>query len=74
MINLCFCFWADKKVKGVDILLKALLKLKERYPELYVVIAGSVWKADFSECQEIINNNDLHNCLKQIFGTFRMKK
>lgn len=63
--KLVFLFFGQiKKVKGVDILLKALLKLKERYPELYVVIAGSVWKADFSECQEIINNNDLHNCLK----------
>lgn len=31
---------------------------------MYVVIAGSVWKADFSECQKIIDNNDLHDCLK----------
>lgn len=63
--KLVFLFFGQiKKVKGVDILLKALLKLKDRYPEVCVVIAGSVWKADFSECQEIIDNNDLHDCLK----------
>lgn len=63
--KLVFLFFGQiKKVKGVDILLKALLKLKERYPDMYVVIAGSVWKADFSECQEIIDNNELNDCLK----------
>uniref|UniRef100_UPI004038CDE0 glycosyltransferase family 4 protein n=1 Tax=Faecalibacterium prausnitzii TaxID=853 RepID=UPI004038CDE0 len=63
--KLVFLFFGQiKKVKGVDILLKALLKLKDRYPEVCVIIAGSVWKADFSECQEIIDNNDLHDCLK----------
>lgn len=63
--KLVFLFFGQiKKVKGVDILLKALLKLKNQYPSLYLVIAGSVWKADFSECQEIINSNDLMNCLK----------
>lgn len=63
--KLVFLFFGQiKKVKGVDVLLKALLKLKKQYPSLYVVIAGSVWKADFSECQEIINSNDLTNCLK----------
>jgi glycosyltransferase, family 1 len=63
--KLVFLFFGQiKKVKGVDVLLKALLKLKNQYPSLYLVIAGSVWKADFSECQEIINSNDLTNCLK----------
>lgn len=63
--KLVFLFFGQiKKVKGVDILLKALLKLKERYPDMYVVIAGSVWKADFSEYQEIIDNNELNDCLK----------
>ena len=60
-----FLFFGQiKKVKGVDILLKALTKLKDRYPQICVVIAGSVWKADFSECQRIIQENKLENRLK----------
>lgn len=65
--KIVFLFFGQiKKVKGVDILLKALLQLKDKYSELYVVIAGSVWKADFSECQSIIDNNDLSSCLKTV--------
>lgn len=57
-------FGQIKKVKGVDVLLKALAQLKNSHPELYVVVAGSVWKSDFSECQSIIDDNDLSDCLK----------
>lgn len=38
--------------------------LKKKYPELFVIIAGSVWKTDFSECQNIIDQNNLSSCLK----------
>ena len=63
--KIVFLFFGQiKKIKGVDILLDALIKLKDRYPDLYVIIAGSVWKTDFSKYQEIIDNNDLHSCLK----------
>lgn len=59
-----FLFFGQiKKVKGVDDLLKAVTLLKERYPNLYVVIAGSVWKTDFSECEKIIEENQLNSCL-----------
>lgn len=57
-------FGQIKKVKGVDILLKALILLKRKFTDLYVMIAGSVWKTDFAECQAIIDNNDLTECLK----------
>lgn len=57
-------FGQIKKVKGVDVLLKALVELKDKYPQLYLVIAGNVWKTDFSECEEIIINHDLSNSLK----------
>ena len=57
-------FGQIKKVKGVDVLLKALSLLKDKHPELSVIIAGSVWKTDFSECEKIINSNQLDNCLK----------
>ena len=63
--KIVFLFFGQiKKVKGVDIFLQALAELHKKYPEIYVVIAGSVWKADFSSCQSIIDNNDLSNCLK----------
>ena len=59
-----FLFFGQiKKVKGVDILLKAVAKLRERYPELYTVVAGSVWKADFTECEQIIASEDLADCV-----------
>lgn len=63
--KLVFLFFGQiKKVKGVDILLKALLNIREKHKDIYVVIAGSVWKTDFSECENIINSNDLSGCLR----------
>lgn len=63
--KIVFLFFGQiKKVKGVDILLKALISLKDKYPELFVVVAGNVWKADFTECQNIIDSNNLSLCLK----------
>lgn len=60
-----FLFFGQiKKVKGVDVLLKAFLKLLKKNKNVYLVIAGSVWKADFSECQDIINNNNFENNLR----------
>lgn len=60
-----FLFFGQiKKVKGVDILLKAVCKLKKEGFDFYTVIAGSVWKADFTECQEIINDNNLFDVIK----------
>lgn len=63
--KIVFLFFGQiKKVKGIDVLLRALVLLKEKYPELYVVIAGSVWKSDFTNCQEIIDKYDLSKYLK----------
>lgn len=60
-----FLFFGQiKKVKGVDLLLKAVLELKGKRDDFFVVIAGSVWKADFSSCENIISNNDLSAVLK----------
>lgn len=59
-----FLFFGQiKKVKGVDILLKAILELKKEREDFFVIIAGNVWKADFRECQEIIDDNNLTNIL-----------
>lgn len=60
-----FLFFGQiKKVKGVDVLLKAITLLKEQYPNMYAVIAGSVWKTDFTECEQIIAGNRLEECVK----------
>ena len=42
-------FWGQiKKVKGLDILISALPQVVKRFPGLKLVIAGKVWKDDFS--------------------------
>lgn len=52
-------FGQIKKVKGVGVLLEAFGKLKERRNDLFLVIAGSVWKDDFAPYQEIIEKYHL---------------
>lgn len=54
-----FFFGQIKKVKGVDVLLRAYSKVRELHKDAYLVIAGSVWKSDFTECQQIIDDNNL---------------
>lgn len=58
--KMIFLFFGQiKKVKGVDILLRAFVKIKNQHHDLFLVIAGSVWKADFTECNEIIKKMNL---------------
>lgn len=60
-----FLFFGQiKKVKGVDVLLRAFTNLVEKNKDAYLVIAGSVWKADFHECEEIISSHDFDGRLK----------
>lgn len=63
--RLVFLFFGQiKKVKGVDVLLRAVIQLQKTHPELYFIIAGSVWKADFSECEKLIKENHLDGYVK----------
>lgn len=57
-------FGQIKKVKGVGLLLEAFAKIREYYPDLLLVIAGSVWKDDFSQYQEIIDRNEMNEAVK----------
>jgi len=60
-----FLFFGQiKKVKGVDVLLKAFADLVEKDKDAYLIIAGSVWKADFHECEEFIAAHDFDGRLK----------
>lgn len=52
-------FGQIKKVKGVGILLEAFGKLAQKRDDLYLVIAGGVWKDDFGSYQEIIEKYKL---------------
>lgn len=54
-------FGQIKKVKGVGVLLEAFAKIKDKYPDVLLVIAGSVWKDDFSQYQEIIHANHMQD-------------
>lgn len=52
-------FGQIKKVKGVGVLLEAFGKLVQKRSDLYLVVAGSVWKDDFAPYQEIIDQHYL---------------
>jgi glycosyltransferase involved in cell wall biosynthesis len=48
-------FGQIKKVKGVGVLIEAFGKLSQRRDDLFLVIAGSVWKDDFGPYQAVID-------------------
>lgn len=54
-------FGQIKKVKGVGVLLEAFGQLVQKRDDIYLVIAGSVWKDDFGPYQEIIERYGLNN-------------
>jgi len=57
-------FGQIKKVKGVGVLLEAFAKMYKKYPNVLLVIAGSVWKDDFSKYQEIIDKYDMQSFVR----------
>ena len=54
-------FGQIKKVKGLDVLLRSLPEVIQVYPDVKLVIAGKVWKDDFSFYEKIIKENCLDN-------------
>lgn len=52
-------FGQIKTVKGVGVLLESFGRLMRRRNDLYLIIAGSVWKDDFAPYQEIIDKYKL---------------
>lgn len=58
--KMAFLFFGQiKKVKGLGVLLEAFGKLMKERDDLFLVIAGSVWKDDFEPYQEIIDKYHL---------------
>ena len=53
-------FGMIKKVKGLEILLKAFKNVVKKNNDIVLSIAGKVWKNDFSLYQSIIDKNNLN--------------
>lgn len=54
-------FGQIKEVKGLGILLRSLPAVIDKNPNLMLVIAGKVWKDDFSNYERIISENCLNS-------------
>lgn len=52
-------FGQIKEVKGLDVLLEAFGTFSQAHADAQLVIAGRVWKDDFSKYQDIIDNQNL---------------
>lgn len=60
-------FGQIKDVKGLDVLLEALKTIITKHSQVILVIAGKVWKTDFSKYDELINTYGIRdNCLLDI--------
>ncbi len=60
-------FGQIKDVKGLDILLEAMSTIIDSCPNVLLVIAGKVWKTDFSKYDELIDRYNIRNsCLLNI--------
>ena len=54
-------FGLIKEVKGLEILLDALNIVKDKLPNILLLIVGKVWKNDFTYYQTIIDQHNLQN-------------
>lgn len=60
-------FGQIKQVKGVDILLRALPRVIERFPDAVLLLGGKPWKMNFSEYQKIIDDLGIGaHCIKHM--------
>ncbi len=61
-------FGQIKKVKGLDLLLEAFGEVVKQDPDVLLVIAGKVWKDDYTEYEMIIKQHGLHDFVDQRIG------
>lgn len=54
-------FGQIKEVKGLDLLLQALPQVITKFPTLRLLIAGKVWKDDFTKYANLIKQKNLQN-------------
>lgn len=60
-------FGMIKKVKGLEVLLRAMKKIKANNKDIVLLVAGKCYKNDFAFYQQIIDKNKLNdNCILHI--------
>jgi len=65
--NVPLFFGQIKDVKGLDVLLDAMSKIVDEYPDTTLLIAGKVWKTDFSQYACLIDKYGISgNCRADI--------
>lgn len=57
-------FGQIKKVKGVDLLLKAMANIYKKRDDIYLVVAGSVWKDDREGYEQLIDELNIREKIK----------
>lgn len=57
-------FGQIKKVKGVDVLIRALPEVVKKHGDILCVIAGKVWKDDFQIYDDMINELNVRDYLR----------
>ena len=57
-------FGQIKQVKGLDLLIKAFALVSNDFPNAQLVIAGRVWKDDFSKYEKLIDDNNIEQRVK----------
>ncbi|MCD8179533.1 MAG: glycosyltransferase family 4 protein [Tannerellaceae bacterium] len=57
-------FGQIKKVKGVDVLIRAMREVKVQYNDVLLLIAGKVWKDDYSIYQKLIEELGLQDTVR----------
>lgn len=57
-------FGQIKKVKGLGVLLEAFASVCEQYSDIMLVIAGNVWKDDFSQYDDLIERLGIRHKVK----------
>ncbi|MGN0435174.1 MAG: glycosyltransferase family 4 protein, partial [Wujia sp.] len=57
-------FGQIKKVKGVDVLIKAMKMVSDKHKDVLCIIAGKVWKDDYSVYQHMIDELDINDYVR----------
>lgn len=70
-VPLVLFFGQIKKVKGLDILIRAMKIVSEKYPKVKCVIAGKEWKDDYSVYKSMIDEDNTNHIFKSFIRFIR---
>ncbi len=54
-------FGLIKKEKGLELLIKSIIDVKKKHPDILVLIAGKMFKNSFHDYKKLIDDNDLND-------------